>query len=121
MDESKKITGLATKLSSCNAVFRHFDLADSAEGEEQLDEKFGWILGRLTDDVSHSSRNRGMEQDAFCLKSCKVDAHSLSRLKGSHHAPHTAFRWAPRFARNAQRKSRARTRLWLHPLPIANR
>jgi hypothetical protein len=72
---------------SRDAVFRHFDLGDSSEREEQLDQIFWRILGSLPHDVADRGGYGRVEQDASGLQSGEIHAHSLSRLKGSHDSP----------------------------------
>jgi hypothetical protein len=69
---------------SRDAVFRHFDLGDSSEGEEQLDQILRRILGSLAHDVADRGGYGRVEQDASGLHSGEIHAHCLSRLKGSH-------------------------------------
>lgn len=86
-DKPLEVASLAANLRSCNAVFRHFNLADSTKGKEQLDEKCGWIFRSLANDISDCSRDCRMEQDASRLEPGEVDTYGLSRLKRSHNSP----------------------------------
>jgi len=78
---------------SCNAVFWHFDLGDSAKGEEQLDQIYRGIFGSLANDVADRGGYGCVEQDASGLQSGEIHAHCLSRLKGSHNSPRIEL-WA---------------------------
>ena len=84
------ISPAAVRVSrSRNAVFRHFDLGDSAKGEKQLDQVRRRILGSLAHDVANSGGHGGVKENASGLQSGKIHAHGLSRLKGSHKSPRT--------------------------------
>jgi hypothetical protein len=65
-------------------VFRDFDLGDSAEGEEQLDQILRGIFGSLAQDVADRGGYGRVEQDTSGLQSGKIHSYGLSRLKGSH-------------------------------------
>jgi hypothetical protein len=69
---------------SRNAVFRNFDLCNSAKREEQLDQIFRGIFGSLAHDVADRGGYGRVEQNASGLQSREIHAHCLSRLKGSH-------------------------------------
>jgi len=100
MKETINSPGVFRASSSRDAVFRNFDLADSAEGEQQLDQICRWILGSLAHDVADRGGDGRVKENAAGLQSGKIHAHCLSRLKGSHDLP--------------------LTRLWSHRPPIAN-
>jgi hypothetical protein len=84
----------AIKVSrSCDTVFRHFDLGDSAEGEEQLDQICRRILGSLAHDVTDRGGYGRVKENTSGLQSGEIHAHCLSRLKSSHNSPRIKL-WA---------------------------
>jgi len=72
---------------SCYAVFRHFDVGDSAKREKQLDQIYRGIFGSLAHDVADRGGYGRVEQDASGLQSGKIHAYRLAWLKGSHNSP----------------------------------
>lgn len=87
MKEAIISPGVVSVSPSCDAIFRHFDLCNPAEREEQLDQILRRIFGSLAHDVADCGSYSGVEENASSLQSGKIHAHGLSRLKGSHNSP----------------------------------
>ena len=64
-----------------DAVGGGFDFGDAAEGEQELDEVGGRLLGGLFDNVGNGVGDRGLEHDALGLEAGEVHTHELSGLE----------------------------------------
>jgi hypothetical protein len=74
---------------SGDAVFRHFDLGDSAEREEQLNQIFWGVFDSSAHDVADGGSYGRVEKDISRLQSGEIHAHCLSGLEGSQITPRT--------------------------------
>jgi hypothetical protein len=64
-----------------DAVGGDFDLADTAEREQELYKVLGRLFRGLSHDVANSVGNRSLEHYAFGLQAGEVHAHELARLE----------------------------------------
>src|SRR5215471_8763100 len=72
---------LWTSLVRVDAFGGDFDLVHAAEGEQELHEVLGRLLGSLSHDVADGVCDRGLKHHAFGLQAGKVDAHKLASLE----------------------------------------
>ncbi len=83
--QARLVSDSPVSRAGVDAVGGDFDFGDAAEGEQELHEVRGRLVGGLFHNVGHGVSNRSLEHDALGLEAGQVHTHELSGLECRRH------------------------------------